>query len=96
MGQGVGEDAQRENGLGIRTLKETFRLLHRHFGPANDQFHSLEGLTRNGFFSLEWDLCRNLLEMNETATLLMTYFYPSGLGREGHRWGPQPGRGSVK
>ena len=28
------------------------------------------------FFSLEWDLCRDLLKMNETATLLMTYFYP--------------------
>ena len=30
------------------------RLLHRHFSPANDQFHSLEGLTKNGFFSLEF------------------------------------------
>lgn len=73
---GSGEDAQRENRLGIRILKETLRLLYRHFSPANDQFHSLEGLTKNGFFSLEWDLCRDRLEMNETATLLMTYFYP--------------------
>lgn len=76
MGQGGGEDAQRENGLGIRTLKETLRLLHKHFSPTNDQFHSLEVLTKNGLFSLEWDLCRDLLEMNETAALLITHSYP--------------------
>ena len=31
-----GMDAQRENGLGTRTLKEPLILLHRCFSPAND------------------------------------------------------------